>query len=83
MHTVRSWAMGMGLPAWLAVASGAAQTPPMQPDIPAAFTVPTGDWDYVRREVMVPMRDGVKLHTVIVIPKGAQGAPIILPAGGR
>ncbi len=27
---------------------------------------------------MIPMRDGVKLHTVIVIPKGAAHAPIIL-----
>ena len=26
--------------------------------------------DYVKREVMIPMRDGVKLHTVIVVPKG-------------
>ena len=78
MHTVRSWAMGMGLPAWLAAGVGAAQTPPMQPDIPAAFTAPTGDWDYVKREAMIPMRDGVKLHTVIVVPKGAKGAPIIL-----
>jgi predicted acyl esterase len=24
------------------------------------------------------MRDGVKLHTVIVVPKGAKGAPILL-----
>jgi putative CocE/NonD family hydrolase len=27
---------------------------------------------------MIPMRDGVKLHTVILVPKGAQGAPILL-----
>jgi predicted acyl esterase len=27
---------------------------------------------------MIPMRDGVKLHTVIVIPKGAKNAPILL-----
>ena len=64
--------------ALLARAVGAAQVPPMQPDIPAQFTAPAAEWDYTRREVMVPMRDGVKLHTVIVIPKGAQGAPIIL-----
>jgi len=50
----------------------------MQPDIPAQFAVPTAEWDYTRREVMIPMRDGVKLHTVIVIPKGVHGAPIIL-----
>jgi predicted acyl esterase len=27
---------------------------------------------------MIPTRDGVKLHTVILIPKGAKGAPILL-----
>src|SRR6476620_1219414 len=40
---------------------------------------PTYDgFDYTRREVMVPMRDGVKLHTVILVPKGAKSAPILL-----
>jgi putative CocE/NonD family hydrolase len=32
--------------------------------------VPTNDgFDYVRRDVMIAMRDGVKLHTVILVPK--------------
>jgi uncharacterized protein len=26
---------------------------------------------------MIPMRDGVKLHTVIIVPRGAKGLPII------
>src|ERR1044071_3824566 len=52
--------------------------PQQTPDIPKTFTRPTTEYDYVKREVMIPMRDGVKLHTVIVIPKGAQGAPILL-----
>ncbi|MES2043572.1 MAG: CocE/NonD family hydrolase [Pseudomonadota bacterium] len=47
-------------------------------DIPAKFTPPTEDRDYIKREVMIPMRDGVKLYTVIVIPKGAVNAPIVL-----
>jgi putative CocE/NonD family hydrolase len=47
-------------------------------DIPKHFTAPTGNYDYVRREVMIPMRDGVKLFTVIIVPKGAQNAPILL-----
>jgi len=47
-------------------------------DIPAAFRAPTGEYDYVKREVMIPMRDGVRLHTVIVVPKGARNAPMIL-----
>ncbi len=58
--------------------AGAAPVPPMQPDIPAEFNPPTADFDYLKRDVMIPMRDGVKLHTVIVIPKGARRAPIIL-----
>jgi len=47
-------------------------------DIPVGFAYPTQANDYVKREVMIPMRDGVKLHTVIVIPKGAANAPILL-----
>ncbi len=47
-------------------------------DIPKAVMAPTGNNDYVKREVMIPMRDGVKLYTVIVVPKGARNAPILL-----
>lgn len=35
-------------------------------------------YDYLKRDVMIPMRDGVKLHTVIVVPRGAKKASIIL-----
>ncbi|MGA9797053.1 MAG: CocE/NonD family hydrolase [Rhizomicrobium sp.] len=35
-------------------------------------------FDYVRRVVDIPMRDGVKLHTVILIPRGAHHAGIVL-----
>ncbi len=53
-----------------------AQTLPSE--TPEKFT-PTNDaFEYVRREVMIPMRDGVKLHTVILVPKGAKNAPILL-----
>ena len=55
-----------------------AQTAPMTTDIPPHFTAPQTGYDYTRRVVMVPMRDGVKLYTVIVIPKGAHNAPILL-----
>jgi putative CocE/NonD family hydrolase len=54
------------------------QTAPLTPDVPAKFDVPMGNYDYVKRDVMIPMRDGVKLHTVIVVPKGARQAPILL-----
>ena len=39
-----------------------------QSDIPPAFTAPTAGRDYVKRESMIPMRDGVKLHAVILKP---------------
>ncbi|HHW4678832.1 MAG TPA: CocE/NonD family hydrolase [Xylella sp.] len=56
-----------------------AETPPMTPDITRKpFIMPTEMNDYIRREVMIPMRDGIKLHTVIIIPKKAQHAPILL-----
>ena len=54
------------------------ETSPELPDIPAKYEAPTASYDYVKREVMVPMRDGVRLHTVIVIPRGAAHAPIVL-----
>ena len=56
----------------------AQQTPPLTPDIPSRFEEATSSDDYVKRDVMIPMRDGVKLHTVIVVPKGARNAPILL-----
>ncbi len=45
---------------------------------PKSSCRPTANHDYVKREVMIPMRDGVKLYTVIVVPKGARNAPILL-----
>ena len=47
-------------------------------DIPKVFHNPTAEQDYIKREAMIPMRDGVKLYTVIVVPKGATNAPILL-----
>lgn len=60
------------------VSAAYAQTPPLKPDIPDRFNLPTASYDYSKREVRIPMRDGVKLYTVIVIPKQAKKAPIIL-----
>ncbi len=51
---------------------------PARSDIPQQFTPPQDQYDYIKRDVMIPMRDGVKLHTVIVVPKGARNAPILL-----
>ncbi|MFO0888030.1 MAG: CocE/NonD family hydrolase [Isosphaeraceae bacterium] len=47
-------------------------------EIPAKFEPTRYGFDHDRRDVMIPMRDGVKLHTVILVPKGAKGAPILL-----
>ena len=47
-------------------------------ETPAKFQPVTDSFDYTRRDVMIPMRDGVKLHTVILVPKGVKGAPILL-----
>jgi hypothetical protein len=52
--------------------------PALPSEIPAKFTPKDESFDHIRRKVMIPMRDGVKLHTVILIPKGAKGAPILL-----
>src|SRR5687767_4266156 len=51
--------------------------PKLPSETPADFKPVTESFDYVRREVMIPMRDGVKLHTVILVPRGARGAPIL------
>ncbi|HET6175682.1 MAG TPA: CocE/NonD family hydrolase [Candidatus Sulfotelmatobacter sp.] len=50
----------------------------MPSETPAKLVPVTDSFDYVKREVMIPMRDGVKLHTVIVVPKDAKNAPILL-----
>ena len=47
-------------------------------DIPQRFTPPRAQFEYVRREVMIPMRDGVKLYAVLIIPRGAGKFPIML-----
>ena len=67
--------------AFALLASGAAigaQPGGLTPDMPAHFAPKTDSFDYVRREVMIPMRDGVRLHTVLIVPKGASRAPIML-----
>ena len=53
------------------------QTAGLPSETPANFQVKTNSWNYTRRDEMVPMRDGVRLHTVILVPKGAKGAPIL------
>jgi putative CocE/NonD family hydrolase len=54
------------------------QYPNMPSETPASVSTVQYGADYTRREVMIPTRDGVKLHTVLLIPKGAKEAGIVL-----
>jgi len=62
----------------LSAAQPAPQYPEFPSESPQNLQPKTASFDYLRREVMIPMRDSVKLHTVILIPKGAKNAPILL-----
>ena len=71
--------------ALLLAASAAAQSSSQQSsqatlasETPAHLKVADDTWGYTRRDVMIPMRDGVKLHTVILVLKGTKNAPILL-----
>jgi putative CocE/NonD family hydrolase len=71
------------LAVWPFLEASAAQAPKaasagLPGDTPAKFEPVTATFDHDRRDVMIPMRDGVKLHTVILVPKGAKAAPILL-----
>jgi hypothetical protein len=55
-----------------------AQQKPYTDDLNPNYEAPATDRDYIKRELMIPMRDGVKLFTVIWIPVGAHDAPILL-----
>ncbi len=57
--------------------------PPAYPgppsETPATFEPVTDSFDYVKRDVMIPMRDGVKLFTSVYVPKDdAQTYPMML-----
>ncbi len=80
---------------WVAAARATAPAPARAPsnspqelavppggDIPAQFKVAEESFDHQRREVEIAMRDGVKLHTVILIPKAPQ-APAAPGAAGK
>src|SRR5689334_22643653 len=78
MTVARLWCVFVTAIGVAATGMSAAQTPPLTPDVPAKFEAPTAANDFVERDVMIPMRDGVKLFTVIIIPKQAKQAPILL-----
>jgi putative CocE/NonD family hydrolase len=59
-----------------------AQTPPpvtpMTPDVIDKYEQTLPSADFIRREEMVPMRDGTKLYTAIVMKKGTTQGPILI-----
>ena len=62
----------------VALPAAADPVTPMTPDVVAAYDPVLPGADFIRREVMIPMRDGTKLYTAIVMKKGTRNAPILL-----
>src|ERR1700739_1276573 len=62
----------------VAQTSRPATYPDFPSETPAKLVPATDGFDHERRDVMIPMRDGVKFQTVILVPKSAKGAPILL-----
>jgi len=87
LSLVRVALLGLALPAaaatqlQLAVQPGgdippAGRIAPLR-TFPVART-PLPGFAYERREVSIPMRDGARLHAVLIIPAGARNLPIML-----
>lgn len=47
----------------------------MTPDVAASYDVVCPGADFIRRGAIIPMRDGVKLYTVVGMKKGTANAP--------
>lgn len=50
----------------------------LKSDLAPTYRPSTAETDYIRREVMIPMRDGVKLYALVVMKVGTARAPILL-----
>ena len=74
---LRSAASIMALSTLVAAAPPQPVTP-MTPDVVANYEQVRPEADFVKRVVMIPMRDGTKLYTVIMMKKGTANAPILL-----
>ncbi len=62
----------------VSVESPRAQVPTLPSEMPSKVQPTNDGFEYVRRDAMIQMRDGVKLHTVILVPRGARNAPILM-----
>ncbi|WP_022677748.1 CocE/NonD family hydrolase [Novosphingobium sp. B-7] len=80
LATASLFSLAIAGPALAQGAAPAADAPvtPMTPDVIAHFDQVLPSADFIRREAMVPMRDGTKLYTVIVMKRGTRGGPILL-----
>ncbi len=90
MKTLQLLTAAAVMPLLLAASAGHAAPKSKTPPAPAVVTAMTPNntasyqaidpeqANYVKRVVMIPMRDGVKLYTVIVFRKGTTGGPILL-----
>src|SRR5580765_2725848 len=79
----RAWVLAaLMLGDWFVAAACLAQKPSeaagLPSEMPAKIQPVTSRFDYERREVMIAMRDGAKLHTVILVPKRAKGLPMLM-----
>jgi putative CocE/NonD family hydrolase len=70
--------LALPLAAQTSNAPAAPKYPALPSEFPATVTLPDHFANYTRRSVMIPMRDGVKLNTVILVPNGARNAPILM-----
>ncbi len=75
---IRGCAVGVICTVLGSIAPAQAPPPDLPSDIPEKFTPGIDAFDFLKREAMIPMRDGIKLHTVILVPKSVQRAPIML-----
>jgi hypothetical protein len=75
---IKHFAAAAALLSGIALPAIHAQQQTLPSERPAQFKTETGSWEYTRRDVMIPMRDGVKLHAVILVPKSARRAGILL-----
>jgi putative CocE/NonD family hydrolase len=79
VRAVKSFAAALAVLSLLVGATAQTRTQTtLQSETPSEFKPTDYGFDYTRRDVMIPMRDGVRLHTVILVPKGARRAPILL-----
>ena len=63
---------------FLALAAAPPPVTPMTPDVVASYDPILPEADFIKREAMVPMRDGTRLYTVIIMKKGVTNGPILL-----